>query len=231
MWRFGGEVEAAQSAWRQQGKRSGLGNNEGTEQAGGFVVRAGGEVEGVGGGSGTAVARKRRLPEPVDDDRVAQWIIECADEGACGWVVSVDEPVAEIAHEEVIGEFAEISGREGKTPRRVKIAVADEALKEITGSIVDIHEAIAGSGDVVFAAAFGVGHIELSVYILDAKRGETGGEVGVGEIAAKGHGGEGGIKDIDITRSEVSGIDVVAGGTVVFVGEAFIDGTGRVVDF
>src|SRR5690242_16104550 len=95
----------------------------------------------------------------------------------------MDPAVAEVAHQDVAAEGSEAGRRERYCPRRVELALADQALEQVAVGGEDVHEAVARPGVVVCLARslLGEGDVQVAVDVVDAKRGESRGNRRVGE--------------------------------------------------
>src|SRR5258708_35009347 len=107
-------------------------------------MRAGGEKSRVGTkiSATRGVASDTKAPQPVDDDCLSVGVTHLVDKLAGGQIVGVDMTVAEISNQQLIGECPETGGRQGHAPRRIELAVLDEAMKRLTTKI----EGVGGSG-------------------------------------------------------------------------------------
>ena len=86
------------------------------------------------------------LPERGEGEGLAGSVGELAKEGEGGGVVDVDNPVAEVADEEVAAEDAEAGGRDRYSPRCVKVAAdVDGALHEVAIGVEDVYDAVAST--------------------------------------------------------------------------------------
>src|SRR5581483_2956724 len=91
---------------------------------------------------------------------------------------------AEIAHQNVVAEFAEIARCPHDSPRRIEPGTILEAGQKFAGGAKEIHESKTGAGDVVVFCRIllRIGHKEAAPNVLNIKRRETLGNVAVVEV-------------------------------------------------
>jgi len=70
--------------------------------------------------------------------------------------------VAEISNQQLIGECPETGGRQGHPPRRIELAVLNEAMKRLTTKIEGVDDSVTHSCDIVvfFRILHGISHNE-----------------------------------------------------------------------
>src|SRR6185312_14704889 len=119
---------------------------------------------------------------------------------------------------------AEIRGRLGYPPRRIKRALAGHAADEIAIGVelADIAE-VSAVHFVIAAALFGKGDENIAPNVLNAERSEAGRKGGIGEIPRKADLSECRIIDVHAAILEVGGIEVI-GRTVIADGKPLVDG-------
>ena len=63
--------------------------------------------------------------------------------GEGGWVVGVDDAVAEVADEKIVAEDTEAGGSDGDSPGRVEVAASDSAGDEVAVGVEDVDDSVA----------------------------------------------------------------------------------------
>ena len=181
-----------------------------TENAAALSAGTRGEVERVLVAAVGAIAKVDR-PEPGKDDVGAGGILQCAQIGAGGGIVGVNETVAEVADQECVGIFAEGSRSDGEAPRRIQLAARaawDEGLERAAGSVKDTDIAVAIAADIEEPGGvlFGVGDIEAAIDGPDVEGREACRDARINK-GASGHVDrfELGVEYVDVSCLEVGG--------------------------
>ena len=125
----------------------------------------------VGDSSGeknSSSLRREHIPQAIELQRRSISAHQCLDERARHRIVDVNESVTEIAYPKVAFHHSE-------SPWRIEIPVGDQASEEVAAGIEHIHEATAGTVNVIYPSMIllGVGHKNFAVEIPDAERGVT----------------------------------------------------------
>src|SRR4029453_5653340 len=200
------------------------GGLDGAEQAVGFVVDPGGEQQS-GRSAGDAVAKAQR-PQALDLDRAAILVPQAATERPGLGVVGVDAAVAEVSHQQVAAEATEPGGRGlHQAPGGVEVAAAEPAPQQVAAGAVDVHEAPARAGDLVFAVGvlLGVGDIQPPAELLDVEGCIAAWQLAVVESARQVDPVELLVEDVDPAVVEVGPVEQGAG-SAGGEGQALVDG-------
>src|SRR5579872_1622563 len=105
---------------------------------------AGGEIHGMDIAALPAIACLKS-PKIRNHNRAADGVAQRSHPRARGWIVSIDGAVAEIAHQQVIGEITETGGSDSQSPGSVEVPAGDQVLEQIAGSVEDAHVSQAGA--------------------------------------------------------------------------------------
>src|SRR6266851_1437330 len=103
-----------------------------------------GEIERIG--RSVQRATERQCPQALVDDRPVVDVAQHALEVARDWIIRVDLPIAEIANQDVVLEYAKRRRRARHAPWRIEMAVRGEALHKIAVAVEDIDVAGAEVG-------------------------------------------------------------------------------------
>src|SRR5271157_1691632 len=145
---------------RVGGGRGGRASREAAEESVPLVVESGVEEQGVGASRAVAVA-EGEAPEPLcirallaagEHQGMTLSVRELAEEGTSGRVEGADMAVAEIAHENVFAESAEVRRRLNDSPGGVQLGLDARAAKpgqQGPAQRVDIDEAVARAFNVI----------------------------------------------------------------------------------
>ena len=176
-------------------------------------ARARREVQRILVAAAAAIAKGER-PQSADGDIVAAAVLQGPHQCARSGIVSIDQAIAEIPHQQVVGELAEGGRSDGQAPRRIQQtarAPHHQRLEQFPGRIEDVDVAIARGGNVQLLVdiLFGIGHIEFAAEVLDVERRETRwyGRIGKGATGWSDR-VELSVENIDPSSFEVSGIEL-----------------------
>src|SRR5260370_31327787 len=87
-------------------------------------------------------AAERQCPQALVDDRPVVDVPQHSLEVARDWIIRVDLPIAEVANQDVVREYAKRRGRARHAPRRIEMAVRGEALHKIAVGVEDVDDAV-----------------------------------------------------------------------------------------
>src|SRR5260370_17173472 len=87
-------------------------------------------------------AAERQCPQALVDDRPVVDVAQHALEVARDWIIRVDLPIAEIANQDVVLEYAKRRRRARHAPWRIEMAVRGEALHKIPVGVEDVDDAV-----------------------------------------------------------------------------------------
>src|SRR5678815_1411968 len=117
-----------------------------TDQPVRLVVRSGAEVE---------VRRRCRphaelqVPQPGDHQRRVVRVVQETTKGARCRSVGADQPIAEVADQDIATRAAKIRRRSNHRPRRIELPVRHEALHECAGRVEDVDKPVSYTGLVI----------------------------------------------------------------------------------
>ncbi len=122
-------------------------------------------------------------------------------------------PIAEVAHQQIAAEYPEVGGRHGKSPGRVKLALADQALDEIAIGIENIDKSMAQAWNIIMLrlVLLRVGHHDVAAEGLDAERRVSFGQIRVGKRAGEFGEDEILVENIDCPGTEIGSVEEGAG--------------------
>lgn len=149
-----------------------------------LLVRPRREVDALRASGTAAIARGQR-PQSVDADRRTLSVEQLPLERMGGQIVDVDTAVAEVANQEVSGEFSERRWSDGEPPRRVQGSIRGEPADEISGEVEHVHEAVSRSRNFILLRCVlqSISHVQQATQIGDAERRITCRKRGIGESA------------------------------------------------
>src|SRR5260370_32276280 len=88
-------------------------------------------------------AAERQCPQALVDDRPVVDVPQHSLEVARDWIIRVDLPIAEVANQDVVLEYAKRRRRARHAPWRIEMAVRGEALHKIAVGVEDLDDAVA----------------------------------------------------------------------------------------
>src|SRR6266567_2749857 len=151
--------------------RSSSDRGKGAEQPVAFVVEPRREEEGVGRPRRPTVA-KPQPPEAVNDNRVIEGIPEEPHESSGHRIKGGNLAAAEVPHQQLIAELAEISRCLRYPPRRVEPEPVFQAHDKAAIGVEDLDKAVPLSGHVVKqrdGIQQGIGDEQLAPYVHDVE--------------------------------------------------------------
>src|SRR5207245_5520785 len=129
-------------------------------------------------------------------------------------MIGVDHPVAEVAHQQIATEGAEVGRGERQSPGRVEGAPGGDTRHEVSAGVEHVDETEPGPADLVHLGSVlpRVRDEDRAVDVLDAEGRVAARNLLVDERARRAHQIEAAVEDVDAGVVEVGGIELVAGG-------------------
>src|SRR5579862_6046701 len=148
----------------QQRPRSGFvlrrSGRDRAEQAVGFTVRSGGEVQRVR--LRAAATAQREAPQAIDCYGLTLSRLQLIDETSV-LLVDIDAAVAKVTDQDLAAEPAECERGPCHAPGRIERTAAGEAAQEVPVGVEDVDEAVPGARDVIvlLIVLLGIAHEKI----------------------------------------------------------------------
>src|SRR5450830_14507 len=155
------------------------------KQAMHFAAGAGGKEQCVDRLIVQAIA-EGEPPQAVDLDRLVVGALQPAHPFTACQIEGVDQAIAEVGHQQPVGEASEPGGSDRHAPGGVERALRDQAIQEAPARVEHADEAEAAALDVVMAGGIllGIADVDVAIDRLQAERRIAGREVGIAEWPA-----------------------------------------------